>query len=214
MWLCVCVPSLLSGQPQSWPSLALIRLGAIIPALPYKCTGGIKWPQRPACHRDWALVCRLSGSRETHRIHCYSYHLHTVFYGAFFTSLHTLIFFFKPPPSPCLWCQTGVITGQGKSLFFSLFLSVRQKTKQHGPKRSAVWPTGKDVRSMRVCECVCVCVSRLQGKVVQRKVNPSLTVMQIDEWTQHRVVATAHTLTHCKQNLTLKTWILLCLSIQ
>ncbi len=89
-----------------------------------------------------------------------------------------------PPPSPpqCLWCQTGVITGQGKSLFFfSLFLSVRQKTKQHGPKHSAVWPTGRDVRS------ACVCVCRLQGKAVERKVKLGLTLMQIDEQTQHRL---------------------------
>lgn len=93
---CVCAQSA-SGQLQSWPSLVLIRLGAIIPALPYKCTDGIKWPQRPACHKERALVCRLSWSRETHRVHCYSYHLRTVFYVAFFTSLHAPILQHRPP---------------------------------------------------------------------------------------------------------------------
>lgn len=91
-----------SGQLQSWVPLVLIRLGAIIPALPYKCTDGIKWPQRPACHRERALVCRLSRPRETHRVHCYSYHLRNVFSVAFFTSLHALILQEHPPaPSPC-----------------------------------------------------------------------------------------------------------------
>lgn len=148
--VCVCESAqFASGQPQSWPSLALIRLGAIIPALPYKCTGGIKWPQRPACHRERALVCRLSGSRETHHVHCYSYHLHTVFYGAFFTSLHALI-----PPLLCLQCQTGVITGQGKSLslFFplSFCLSVR---RQNNMAPSAL-QSGQQGEMSGVCEPV------------------------------------------------------------
>lgn len=90
-----------SGQLQSWPPLVLIRLGAIIPALPYKCTDGIKWPQRPACHRQGALVGRLSRPSETHRVHCYSYHLRDVFYVAFFTFLHALLLQHHPPPSLC-----------------------------------------------------------------------------------------------------------------
>lgn len=96
--VCVCTLSAQSapGQPQSWPSLALIRLGAIIPALPYKCTGGIKWPQRPACHRHWSLVCRLSRSRETRSVHCYSYHLHAVLYCALFLYVHFSFSFFLP----------------------------------------------------------------------------------------------------------------------
>lgn len=134
---------------------SLIRLGVIIPALPYKCTGGIKWPQRPACHRHRALVCRLSGSRETHRVHCYSYHLHTVFYCAFFTSLRS-----TPRPLQCLWCQTGVSTGQGNCLFFlSLVLSVRRQNNM-APSTLQFSLQG-EMSGALVCTCmhVCVCFS-------------------------------------------------------
>lgn len=141
---------------------SLIRLGVIIPALPYKCTGGIKWPQRPACHRHRALVCRLSGSRETHRVHCYSYHLHTVFYCAFFTSLRST------PPLQCLWCQTGVSTGQGNCLFFSLsFCLSEDKTTWPQALCSLAYREKCQERScVRACMCVSVFLqtSRKSGK--------------------------------------------------
>lgn len=146
---------------------SLIRLGVIIPALPYKCTGGIKWPQRPACHRHRALVCRLSGSRETHRVHCYSYHLHTVFYCAFFTSLRS-----TPPPLQCLWCQTGVSTGQGNCLFFfslSFCLSEDKTTWPQALCSLAYREKCQERSCVRACMHVCLFFCRLQGKVVKKR---------------------------------------------
>lgn len=105
------------------------------------------------------------------------------------------------PPLQCLWCQTGVSTGQGNCLFFlSLVLSVRRQNNM-APSTLQFSLQG-EMSGALVCTYMHVCVSvflqtsRKSGKKKkkernkERKVNPSLRVMQEDKRTQQRLTCT------------------------
>lgn len=109
---------------------------------------------------------------------------------------------FNPPPLQCLWCQTGVSTGQGNCLFFfslSFCLSEDKTTWPQALCSLAYREKCQERSCVRACMCVCLFFCRLQGKVVkkkkkernkERKVNPSLRVMQEDKRTQQRLTCT------------------------
>lgn len=101
------------------------------------------------------------------------------------------------PPLQCLWCQTGVSTGQGNCLFFlslSFCLSEDKTTWPQALCSLAYREKCQERSCVRACMCVSVFLqtSRKSGKKKkkERKVNPSLRVMQEDKRTQQRLTCT------------------------